>query len=483
MSGAHNPGQSTARRNIAWWIVGTAIASGLSAFTAIKLTQQAGYIAAVWPANGILLAALIAVGRQQAAFIAAAFVANVIVDVGIGQPPTVSVFLSACSSVEMLVAMALMRWYQKGNWIHLEQPRVLAAFWATVCLIAPFVSASLAAIGLHGFVDTSLREVFETWWMANALGLAVMTPPLLIIFRDGARASMAAISSTRAIGSLLFLLVVTSGVFLQVRYPLLFLLFPAMVLVAFNAGFLGVAIALLIVTVESSLLTYLGTGPLTLIPNVTPREITVLMQLVLAQMLIMGFLVAANLGERRKLERELEVLATTDALTGLSTRRRFDEHFQTVWAEALRERHPVAVMMLDADFFKAYNDSYGHLDGDVCIKAIATIIRGIARRPLDLAVRYGGEEFLLLLSHTSLQGAKQLAVEIHEALAAANIEHRESPYGRVTLSIGIAAAVPEADMSATGMIDAADRALYRAKHAGRSRTELANIAEPGEAGD
>jgi diguanylate cyclase (GGDEF)-like protein len=256
-----------------------------------------------------------------------------------------------------------------------------------------------------------------------------------------------------------------------------------MVLVAFNAGFLGVAIALLIVTVESSLLTYLGTGPLTLIPNVTPREITVLMQLVLAQMLIMGFLVAANLGERRKLERELEVLATTDGLTGLSTRRRFDDHFQTVWAEALRERHPVAVMMLDADFFKAYNDTYGHLDGDGCIKAIATIIRGIARRPLDLAVRYGGEEFLLLLSHTSLQGAKQLAVEIHEALAAANIEHRESPYGRVTLSIGIAAAVPEADMSATGMIDAADRALYRAKHAGRSRTELANIAEPGEAGD
>jgi len=372
-------GQAAARRASAWWLFATALASGLAACAALRLTQLAGYIAAV----------MVTSRRHQPAFLAAAFAANVIADLSFGQSLAISAFLSACSSLEMLVAIALMRLYQPRNWIHLEQPRVLACFWGTVCVIAPFVSALLASAGLYYTVQVPMWGVFGTWWIAHTLGLAVITLPLLIVFRDGAQASLAAISSKGAIASLLMLLAVTSGVFLQTRYPLLFLLFPAMVLVPFNAGFLGVAIALLIVTVESTTLTYLGTGPMALIADVTSREATVLMQLVLAQMLVIGFLVGTNLGASRKLERELDILATTDALTGLSTRRRFDEHFQTVWAEALRERHPVAVMMFDADFFKACNDSYGHLEGDGCIKAIAAIIRGIARRQLDLAVRCG----------------------------------------------------------------------------------------------
>lgn len=458
-------------------ILATAIAFGLAAFVAVALTRQSGYIAAVWPANGILLAAIMMAKRHElAAFLLAAFTANVVANLVNSQLLSVSVFLSACSSIEIISAISLMQLYQLGDWMRLEQPKVLGGFLISVCVISPLISATLAAFGLHVLVKVPAQDIFGTWWTANALGLALVTPAVLILFRDGIKASAAAISNKGALLSLLLLTTVTAGVFFQSRYPFIFMVFPPLVVVAFYADFLGVALGLLVVTMVSITMTVLGTGPLSLIPNVTSVEKILVVQVFLATLLIMGFPIAASLSERHKLEHKLEILATTDALTGLSTRRRFEEHFHTVWAEALRERNPVTVMMLDADFFKAYNDGYGHLKGDECIKAVAGIIQHVARRPLDLAVRYGGEEFLLLLSHTSLPGAKLLAAEIHQALGAAHIEHRDSPYGQVTLSIGLASVVPETTMTAANMIEAADGALYKAKRAGRSRTEVAELA-------
>ena len=452
------------------------LAFGFTAFGALNLMRHAAYISAVWPANGILLSAIMMAKRRHLpAFLGAAFVANVAADLFNGQSFAVASYLSACSLVEMLTAVILTRVYQPGEWIRLEQPKVLASFWGTICLIAPLASATLASLGLNYFVNAPTYEVFITWWVANALGLAVVTPPLLILSRDGAKASLAAINNRSALVSLVILAAVTFVVFSQTRYPIIFLVFPPMVLVAFNAGFLGVAVALVLITVESITMTILGRGPLTLISNITPNEMTILVQMFLAAHLIMAFPVAASLSQRRKLEQQLETLATTDTLTGLATRRRFEEHYHTVWAEALREGKPIALLMLDIDFFKPYNDSYGHLQGDQCIRSIAAIIGAAARRPLDLAVRYGGEEFLLLLPNTAAEGAVLLANEIHQTLAAANIQHRDSPHEKITISIGLAVAVPEAGTASVDLIEAADKALYRAKHAGRSRTESADL--------
>lgn len=457
-------------------VVLTAALFGLTAFFAVKLARHSGFIAAVWPANGILLAsAMMARRRHVPLIVGAAFVANLAANVANEQGMVIAAFLSLCGSIEILAALGITRVLRLSQWKQVEAPRILAGFWCSACIFAPLLSAALAAAGLHQLVGVPMRDIFGAWWAANALGLALVTPLLLVFFRDGVRASCVSLSRRGALLSLLLLTAITAGVFCQSRYPFIFMVFPPLVVVAFYADFLGVAVGLAIVTLVSITLTVLGTGPLMLIPGTSNMERISTLQIFLATLLVMGFPVAAALSERRKLERKLELLATTDALTGLSTRRRFEEHFHTVWGESLRDRSPVTVMMIDIDFFKAYNDGYGHLRGDDCIRAVADIVSGVARRPLDLAVRYGGEEFLLLLSNASLHGAIQLATELHQTLARARVEHKGSPYGYVTMSIGVASITPDSTMASASIVEAADDALYRAKRGGRSRTE---IAEP-----
>lgn len=454
----------------------TALAFGLTAYIGVELTRQFGRIAALWPANAILLTALMLARRQDySAYLIAAYGANVIANFFNHDPLLTALFLPACNSIEVVCAVSLMRRYAPGTWMHLEQPRVLGAFWVSVCLISPLVSGLVAAIGLKYLANESIKGTFGIWFPSDAMGLAVVTPLLLILLRDGIKTSLAAVSNKGALLSLLLLLAITALVFFQSRYPFIFLVFPPLVVVAFFADFLGVAIGLLCVAVISIAMTISGSGPLSLIPDTTLREQILVVQVFLAALLIMGFPVAASLSERRKLERNLGILATTDALTGLATRRGFEEHFRAAWADSLREGRPIAIMMLDVDFFKAYNDCYGHLQGDDCIKTVAGIIKGTARRPLDMAVRYGGEEFLLLLPHTAKEGALRLTNEIHQLLAAAQIPHRDSPHGQVTISIGLADVVPDASMTSSSLIEAADRALYQAKRSGRSRTEVAEV--------
>lgn len=458
----------------------TAAAFGAAAYLAVRFAPYSGFIAAIWPANGILLAsAMMAPRRQVPLIIGAAFVANLAVNVANGLGFLVAVFLSSCGSIEITAALGITWLLHFDDWKRVEEPRVLAGFWASACIVAPLLSAALAAAGLHWLVNAAIRDIFIAWWSANALGLALVTPLILVIFRDGARASGVALMRRGALLSLLLLTAITAAVFAQSRYQFIFMVFPPLVAVAFYADFLGVAVGLAIVTLLSMTLTVLGTGPLMLISETVRMERIFTLQVFLATLLVMGFPVAAVLSERRKLERKLELLATTDALTGLSTRRRFAEQLPIVWGEALRDRSSITVMMIDIDFFKAYNDGYGHLPGDECIKAVADIVRAVARRPLDLAVRYGGEEFLLLLSHTSLHGAIQLATELHQTLARARIEHKGSPYGHVTMSIGLASVTPTAELSSARMIEAADEALYRAKRGGRSRTEIAEMQRAG----
>ncbi|HEY9837514.1 MAG TPA: diguanylate cyclase, partial [Vampirovibrionales bacterium] len=167
---------------------------------------------------------------------------------------------------------------------------------------------------------------------------------------------------------------------------------------------------------------------------------------------------------------ELEKLATTDGLTQVANRRIFDAVLAQEWKRLMRSQSPFSVILIDVDFFKRYNDTYGHQAGDECLKKIARAIASVVKRQGDLVARYGGEEFVVVLPATDGPGAVQVAEEIRRAVAEANLEHRSSTVREiVSLSQGIATVVPRLDTSPDELIAAADEALYYAKSRGRDR--------------
>ena len=167
--------------------------------------------------------------------------------------------------------------------------------------------------------------------------------------------------------------------------------------------------------------------------------------------------------------RQLERHALRDGLTGLGNRRRFDEQFERVWQQAQRDGTLISLLLIDIDYFKKFNDRYGHQAGDEALKSLAGVLSGSARRPLDVAARFGGEEFAVLLFDAGRDYAVQTAQSIMDGLRDAVIPHADSPTGRLTVSIGIATAVPVVGRSPAGLLQLADQALYGAKDAGRNQ--------------
>lgn len=179
---------------------------------------------------------------------------------------------------------------------------------------------------------------------------------------------------------------------------------------------------------------------------------------------VCGF--AVDVTERIELANELAKLATTDALTGLANRRRFDDHFSAEIARAARSGEPLTLVLCDVDYFKRYNDRYGHQAGDACLVEVARALDGVVRRPADLAVRHGGEEFALVLPGTSQEGASTIAERLRAAVRDRAIPHEgNDDRSVVTLSAGVATVV--GSWTFDEVVGLADRALYAAKDAGR----------------
>jgi len=172
----------------------------------------------------------------------------------------------------------------------------------------------------------------------------------------------------------------------------------------------------------------------------------------------------------------VEALAATDALTGLANRRRFDQVLQTEWRRALRDCRPLSLLMIDADLFKSYNDTYGHPSGDSCLKQIAETTQDVVARPGDVAARFGGEEFAVILPNTDSNGALQLGARILEAIRSRGLPHSTRSGGIVTVSIGCATVVPRLGQPAVNLVEAADDALYEAKKRGRDQLVAADPA-------
>ncbi|RVU40574.1 diguanylate cyclase [Rheinheimera riviphila] len=166
----------------------------------------------------------------------------------------------------------------------------------------------------------------------------------------------------------------------------------------------------------------------------------------------------------------LERLMRSDSLTGLSNRRHFDEHLEIEWKKAIRDQLPLSLLMIDVDFFKVFNDTFGHVEGDWALQKVAKVIQHSSTRPGDLAARYGGEEFCLVLPNTALDGACFLAEKIRLGVEALTIQHVTPTSGAVvTVSIGIASMIPVNQIEPVQVVKMADQALYAAKQAGRNR--------------
>ncbi|MGI0488641.1 diguanylate cyclase domain-containing protein [Pantanalinema rosaneae CENA516] len=173
---------------------------------------------------------------------------------------------------------------------------------------------------------------------------------------------------------------------------------------------------------------------------------------------------------------ELQRLAHLDGLTQVANRRCFDDYLAQEWRRLAREQLPLSLILCDVDFFKQYNDSYGHQVGDTCLCQIANAIRAAINRPADLVARYGGEEFAVILPNTPRSGAVQVGQRIQAQVAQLQIVHIGSEISQfVTLSLGIASVIPQPDGDMVPLITATDRALYHAKLAGRDRIAVEEI--------
>tara|TARA_R110002126_G_scaffold99047_7_gene230181 strand:- start:7521 stop:8474 length:954 start_codon:yes stop_codon:yes gene_type:complete len=166
----------------------------------------------------------------------------------------------------------------------------------------------------------------------------------------------------------------------------------------------------------------------------------------------------------------LRTIALIDGLTGVANRRQFEQVLPVSWSQCAREKQPLTVILLDIDFFKHFNDTYGHTEGDVCLRLVAQKIHDTVNRPYDLVARFGGEEFICILPNTDLIGGTYVAQQIVDSIVSLKIPHINSSISAfVTISAGVSSVVPEYDMSSTTLIEEADKQLYIAKDRGRNR--------------
>lgn len=166
----------------------------------------------------------------------------------------------------------------------------------------------------------------------------------------------------------------------------------------------------------------------------------------------------------------LRTIALIDGLTGVANRRQFEQVLPVSWSQCAREKQPLTVILLDIDFFKHFNDTYGHTEGDMCLRLVAQKIHDTVNRPYDLVARFGGEEFICILPNTDLIGGTYVAQQIVDSIVSLKIPHINSSISAfVTISAGVSSVVPEYDMSSTTLIEEADKQLYIAKDRGRNR--------------
>jgi diguanylate cyclase (GGDEF)-like protein len=438
-----------------------------------------------WPLNGVTIALLISRPRREWALLLAA----VALGTGVGEffddNPLVSTLVQRSLSVMevTLSASLLPPFVDLESW--LGMPRLYPRFAAAV-LVGPAVSGVLAAFYFYFTQSTPLWDAFNSWALADAMGIAAVLPLALALLSVRLHEFYNLKRGLITVGTLLPAFAVMALIFASSRYPLVFVLYPLLMLVDWILGLLGSSIALCGACVLAVFLTEHGYGPFAHATDLgMSRDLAV--QAYLGFHLI-GFLPTSILFlKQRCMHRELRHslaqaarLAAVDSLTGVANRRALDSTMEEQWLMASRNQTPLALLMIDADNFKEYNDRLGHQAGDDCLRALATALTKRVSRPADLVARFGGEEFAVLLPDTPLEGARHVAEMIRMAIQNLGIAHPGAPLAAgaggdpkgqryVTVSIGCSALVPVPGAKMHHLVELADQALYEAKRSGRDR--------------
>jgi diguanylate cyclase (GGDEF)-like protein len=236
--------------------------------------------------------------------------------------------------------------------------------------------------------------------------------------------------------------------------------------VLLGAWMLGERLILRPIRVLTTMATRLGQG------DFSTRSDRTTMPPEFAQLATELNVMASQLGERerelRASNNQLSVLASLDALSGLANRRGFDSRLGFEWVRAEHSGHSLALMMIDIDHFKLFNDTYGHLEGDACLRHVGETLAMIADQITGFAARYGGEEFSLMIPAINSQRAREIGEMVRRAIDQLNVPNKAAPLGYLTVSVGIAIGAPAPDMDAKGLVEAADAGLYAAKRRGRN---------------
>jgi diguanylate cyclase (GGDEF)-like protein len=461
-------------QRLSWPLLFTLTALYFIADTALnKVALGAGW-QIFWPLNGVTISLLIVRERRAWPLI----LMCVAVGTGIGEyidgnslgSTLVQRSLSLFEVV--LTASLLPPFATLDDW--LVKPSLYRRFISGI-VAGPAASGILASLYFHFSAGQDYLDAFRGWALADALGIAAILPLCLALRSPDSRALFGRQQWFATVTTLAVALLTITAIFMVSRYPLLFILYPLLMLVDWLLGFSGSIIVLCCACVLAVFLTEHGYGPFASESNLAmSRDFAV--QLYLGFHLL-GFLPISILFlERRRTHRELHqalaqmaTLASVDSLTGVANRRTLEKHLAEKWGQAQRRQSTLALLLIDIDHFKQYNDEFGHQAGDVCLRAIATALSIQVRRPGDVIARFGGEEFLVLLPDTELEGAGSLGEVICAAIYDLAIPQTANPSGRVTVSIGCAAATPAVDHRYEQLIEHADQMLYRAKRGGRNR--------------
>lgn len=472
-----------------------AVAYALTGGFGLLLAIPPGYATAVWPSSGLALAGVLWWGpRHWLGIWLGSFLVNVWAAQSSSMGITVAGLKVAAGIAVGSTLQALLGGFMLQRWLGVarlfEQGQTILAFAgieALSCLLAPTWGVGILCLA-ELLPWSAYFDSWRIWWLGDLIGVLIVTPVLLTwrqLFID-----LRSWRLFETIGSLALFVSITVVVFAGPsplggdQYPLAFIPLPCLVWIAFRFRPGGVALATLLLSIIAVGATSFGFGPFV---RDTSSESLLLLQTFTGLATMTGLTLSAAVSghklaegrlrrlnaeleervrerttELEELTRLLEAQSLTDVLTGVANRRAFDRKFDEELHLAQRFQKPLSLVLLDADNFKTYNDAFGHLAGDEVLRQLGVLLTEVCRGS-DFVARYGGEEFAVLLSHTDREEAVFAAERIRQAIETASWRHRA-----ITVSIGIATVAPLGE-SATGLIAAADKALYEAKRAGRNR--------------
>ena len=463
-------------------LAGSLLLLTLCSWAGIVLSHQSEGVATIWLPNGILFGLLITQPRQRwLGYFAIGLMADILADTLWGDPFRLAAGVSVANSIEVITSsLILTRWF--GAPLDLAKRRPLIGFLLVAVVGAAALTSALGASWTLLFVPAGpWWQMFRTWYLGDMLGMALLAPLVFMLQRRGFFNILHRSQLRQTLLVLMVPVIATFLVFTHSQDPLLFFLFPAMLLVVFRLGFSGTVLTIFMMAFISIALTAKGHGPLMLIPG----EHMMLHRIVVAQIFLTvaiftTFPVAALLEEREALQVSLAAsearhrsLANADDLTGLCNRRSFNLQLEQEWRNAMETGTSIALLLLDADLFKNYNDVFGHLGGDECLRCIATAIHQTVEREKAVTARFGGEEFAVILPGQGVEHARHIAENIRAAILTMGLPHPNTAERVQTISAGVAARVPRPGEPVMELVTIADRALYRAKDLGRNRVVVA----------